>query len=553
MNMVATTPRTWRIAIATATMACLSVGKSVSGAPQPGVAAEQKRAQEKVLEEAPRTVAGIPKEKLLFYSRLWPLHAQIKVAFDGEHKELYKRVAALAQQWTEDTTIAFDFGKADEFYGWSAIDKDYRYPVRVGFAPDAFYSYMGSECALAAPNEKTISLTPPEGDNDKRWEWSVLHEFGHVLGIPHIFNHPDARADISADGVDRVFGPAARSLLFTPADLNWTPLRPFPPSVMSYMFTEEMLVHGRESRWFQPRPIAALSVYDRQLVHLMYGKDADRPAVGAVRLVSGDTPSQASTEPSYELVTNEIYRLMDPVTVFKILLATNYACKVTASEDFEHPVNKQVFRQNDPVGTGFLVSESIVMTCNHVVPDLDTAGKVKVDFEYARDQLSPGGNSIAQYQVEKLAYSSSEGDFSLLRLRSVGNELPGKLLKYYNLGESKREPKDLYRAPFRVTVVQYPDGKRLQVALNEEATLVTMGTKSELQYQVDTLGGSSGSPVFSFYGRLVGMHQAHGPIDESRPSIPPKSKYNIGIPINRILEEMYDKCPAAVLAELGLK
>src|SRR5262249_14841389 len=107
---------------------------------------------------------------------------------------------------------------------------------------------------------------------------------------------------------------------------------------------------------------------------------------------------------------------------------------------------------------------------------------------------------------------------------------------------------------FRVMVVQYPAGRQMQLAVNEEAILVSeMGMNPELHYQVDTLGGSSGSPVFSLFGRLVGMHQAHGPIDESRPGIPPKSKYNIGIPINRILQEMQGKCEANLLTELGLK
>ena len=297
---------------------------SVSAAPPQrttrDVRAIQQRKQDAALEHAPNRIGGIAKEKVLFYSRLWPLKSRIRVAFDGEHTELYSRIAELGNRWTEDTTISFDFGQGANFYRWSRADAKNEYPVRVAFRPGAFYSFMGTEWRDCPPPPKKRSpwLFQPRFVTTKELDVSVLHEIGHVLaGIPHVFNHPDASVDFNKQRLTEAFRDPEFELLIGPSQSSWTPLLPSPRSVMSYTFSSDLFLRGKESPWFQPKMQDALSDYDRQLVHLMYGKYADRPAVGAVQLEDGfGRTNKDSAEPNYELKVNETWRLVDPSVLF---------------------------------------------------------------------------------------------------------------------------------------------------------------------------------------------------------------------------------------------
>jgi V8-like Glu-specific endopeptidase len=559
-----------------AALLLLGASHSLSAAPiareqMTTAATEQGQEEVQALRVAPQLVGGISSKKLLFYSRLWPLHSRIKVAFDGTHPDLYPRIAQLAGLWTDQTTIRFDFvSPTGEFYRWSPQDKVHQYPVRVGFADGAFYSYVGTQCASAPPSQKTVSFPSAASiGDDAFWDASVLHEFGHVLGLPHAFNHPNAEVDFDKETLRSRFPGSAFELLFQSTDASWTPLRPSPVSVMNYAFDASTFLAKERSPWFQERMQASLSDYDRQLVHLVYGEDAERPTEGAILLREEANASDTRPEPNYELQTHEIYRLVDPSVIFKLAVATGYVCKIVAAEDFRHPRNMRDLRPNDSIGTGFLVSNSLVLTCDHVVPE-GVASKVYVDFEYARSRsaMEATKQPIGQFSVDKIVNHSSTGDWTLLRIKPVGEILPGTQFTYYPLAQSQVENVTLFQDPLRVIVVQYPGDARLQLAINEEAKLVEDGVpEPQLRYDADTEGGSSGSPVFSLFGRVIGIHRQAGPPKKKKPApatapmtaetsialgIKPRVEYNIGRPINLILNEMRSECDDSVLAELGI-
>jgi hypothetical protein len=511
--------------------------------------------QERVIREAPRLVGEIPREAVLFYSRLWPLHSKIRVAFDGSHPQLYAEIVELSKQWSEGTTIAFDFGFPNEFYRWSSADEEFKYPVRISFQQGASYSLMGTECAVARPNQTTTVL-PPEGENRENWRATVLHELGHVLGFPHAFSHPRAKVDFNRARLRERYGFNPE---FIGTETSWTPLDPDPDSAMNFVFPAEVFESGEKSPWYRPQAVAQLSNYDRELARFVYGEGAARPIDGAAKLVSvtaeADPPDNKEL-PVYELQQGVHWQLIDPTVLVTIVVATNYSCKISASEDFTHPHGKVALRPNDPIGTGFLVGDSIVMTCNHVVPNAEIAGKVYADFEWARSQ--PGASrtrtvDLARIPVAELLYTSRSNDFSLLRLEAPEGE-PGRTLKYYDLNVSDRPREELYRKPLRVFLLQHPGGQRLQIGITEIAELaILQDNTTELRYNTDTLGGSSGGPVFSHVGRVVGIHQKPGPEAKRRAAIRPTVEYNIGMPIERILVEIRDNCSEEILKALGLK
>lgn len=555
--------RTWPAALKLCQLFLAAIACSTASYAVPPVADEgpggHHAKQRQLLEEAPDFIGGIKKEEVLFYSRLWPLDSTIRVAFDGTHPKLYEEIASLANQWVEGTRVKFDFGQEHGFFRWSRSDEVYDFPIRVGFEPGAFYSYIGTECALAKANQPTTMISPLAGDKEA-WRASVLHEFGHVLGIPHAFSHPNANVDINKDRFQLLYGSAFESF---DGSESWVPLNPAPDSVMNFSFPPEVFWKGKDSPWYRPFIAPRLSGYDRTLVQVMYGYHAARPIGEAVRyatlVVDSNTCIQpepsASNEPVFELQQGRYWELVDPSLIFKLTVAMNYSCKIVASEDFKHPFNAIRFGPNDHIGTGFLVSDCVVMTCNHVVPDDLVAKKIYVDFEFARSQQTGNTSSadLAKMPIAEVIYTSQNNDFSLLRLQSKA-ESPGERLKYYRLSESAMSRDDLYVKPLRVIILQYPAGSRLQLALNEQAELVTLeNSLIELHYFADTLGGSSGGPVFSRYGRLLGMHQKAGPKDpDLQAGIHGASKYNVGMPIERILNEIQLKCSEAIRRELGL-
>jgi hypothetical protein len=160
--------------------------------------------------------------------------------------------------------------------------------------------------------------------------------------------------------------------------------------------------------------------------------------------------------------------------------------------------------------------------------------------------------NLAHLPISEVIYTSQENDFTLLRLKAPQEE-PGRSLARYDLHESALPREELYIDPLRVIILQYPEGGRLQLALNEVGQLITLADEQiELRYLADTLSGSSGGPIFSRYGRLLGIHQKAGPQEELRIGVRPTSKYNVGMPIERIITELRAKCPTDLLKELDL-
>lgn len=218
--------------------------------------------------------------------------------------------------------------------------------------------------------------------------------------------------------------------------------------------------------------------------------------------------------------------------------------------------------------TGFLVSPSLFMTNNHVIPSESFARKVGMQFNY---QLDYNGvpQTVEEYSTnpDDVFYTNASLDFTIVRLNRRCRWIFKKLLSehedlYYgeqdvNYPASEYTPDPfgplpprpippLPRAPFQpiprpipfprlgrvcttpgqkwgyirlnnsisfatrqhVNIIQHPSGRRKEVALQKN-TITNIYT-NRLRYETDTEPGSSGSPVFNNAWDLITIHHAGG-------------------------------------------
>jgi endonuclease G len=253
-------------------------------------------------------------------------------------------------------------------------------------------------------------------------------------------------------------------------------------------------------------------------------------------------------------------------------------------------------------GTGFMVSPTLFMTNNHVLPTAADAANAVFEFNF---QLDYNGNAlpIDQYRADpnSVFHTNIALDYTLVRLQQrciprlglglslvaggeSGPKMPPAGTEYYediapnlvadhDLGRPAEAvlnlPPPVARFCFyagqiwghlrlrvrnmavnqRVNVIQHPQARRKEVALHDNE--ITTIFANALRYRTDTEPGSSGSPVFDNEWELIALHHAGGDFQNGQ------WLNNEGMRIDRIIDDLqnhYRGTPAgqAILNELGI-
>jgi hypothetical protein len=207
--------------------------------------------------------------------------------------------------------------------------------------------------------------------------------------------------------------------------------------------------------------------------------------------------------------------------------------------------------------TGFMVGPDAVLTNYHAVaPVIDgdvPAGDVVLRFDY---RVAADGLTLAPGTEHRLAEDwkidvsppspldeeldpdglpePDELDYALLRVdRRIGEEPvggqtedPAAVLRgWVALPTTAHD----FAASPSLFIVQHPDGKALQVAVDTEAVLELNDNGTRVRYTTNTEAGSSGSPCFGGDWQWVALHQAGDPkYWYQRPD------FNQGIPVAAI-------------------
>ncbi|MFQ5962383.1 MAG: trypsin-like serine peptidase [Candidatus Methylomirabilales bacterium] len=266
-------------------------------------------------------------------------------------------------------------------------------------------------------------------------------------------------------------------------------------------------------------------------------------------------------------------------------------------------------------GTGFMVSPSLFLTNNHVIPDVAFARKVEMQFNF---QFDYKGNPLTvdtfAPDPDDLFYTNVGLDFTLVRLdphcqstfQPVG-AFTGGAFREAVVGRGPAPagimPQGIAGAPSspstpmppdfagqsewgwpwsgrpwlpricwhagnswghlqlsdtmtfatdqHINIIQHPQGRRKEVALQQNR--LTNVYPERVRYTTDTEPGSSGSPVFNNEWDLIAIHHAAGDYD------PINSVWlsNEGMRIDKIVGDLRSQFSGtttgtAVLTELGI-
>jgi V8-like Glu-specific endopeptidase len=203
-------------------------------------------------------------------------------------------------------------------------------------------------------------------------------------------------------------------------------------------------------------------------------------------------------------------------------------------------LSRAVARVSGPggLGTGFLISEDLLMTNHHVIGSNEAAKQCTFDFNY---QLGRAGIALPVHTARTL-------DNGLFRTSPMAPYNATNDQLDYTIAQLTNVPKGI--APLRLrpitvmrdsrlSIIQHPGGDYKKISIqNNFAEYVDAHV---VQYTTSTEPGSSGSPVLSEELEVAAIHHAGGVLPE--PATKRRYLRNEGIRISAILNDLRQNAP----------
>jgi endonuclease G, mitochondrial len=158
-----------------------------------------------------------------------------------------------------------------------------------------------------------------------------------------------------------------------------------------------------------------------------------------------------------------------------------------------------------PFGTGFLVAPRLLLTNDHVLPDVATAAGSVVEFDC--DPHAPAGAVVVvRLAPQELFVTDTHLDYCLVALEDLDDgRAPGEEFGWNPL--LARQGKIVSGEP--VNIIGHPLGRTKEVAVRNNH--LSNQLDDFLHYATDTEPGNSGSPVFNDTWEVVALHHAGVP------------------------------------------
>jgi len=156
--------------------------------------------------------------------------------------------------------------------------------------------------------------------------------------------------------------------------------------------------------------------------------------------------------------------------------------------------------------TGWLLGcEGNLMTNNHCIGNSNSARNTDFVFNYQRSSCSGSANA-ASNRISGATFIKTNGSVDATFVKLPGN--PSSTYGYLSLRSAAA------RSGERIYIPQHPGGRRKEIAVREgsgTARILRINGSRDLEYNTDTEGGSSGSPVLDYATNLVlGIHNTGG-------------------------------------------
>ncbi|MER5199930.1 trypsin-like serine peptidase [Streptomyces sp. NPDC002755] len=160
-----------------------------------------------------------------------------------------------------------------------------------------------------------------------------------------------------------------------------------------------------------------------------------------------------------------------------------------------------------PLGTGFLVSPSLLMTNHHVLTDADASRQCFVEFD-AQVTVDNTPQAPTRLELDPDAFFTADErlDFALVFVASgPDGRPPGETFGWNRL--SAQTGKVVIGEP--VNVIGHPMGRLKEIAVRDN--MLQTRLDDFLHYMTDTEPGNSGSPVFNDQWEVVALHHSGVP------------------------------------------
>ena len=167
-------------------------------------------------------------------------------------------------------------------------------------------------------------------------------------------------------------------------------------------------------------------------------------------------------------------------------------------------VGRVIFYDGQPQGSGFMVSDHLFLTNNHVISNEDEARNFLIEFDYELD-INDKPRSPTRFTIDPNKFFISNPEYELdFTLVAIGERISG----HRSLNDFGYCPligtSDKHILGEFVNIIQHPEGDFKKIVLRENRLVTRL--EQFLHYITDTMPGSSGSPVFNDQLEAIALH-----------------------------------------------
>lgn len=230
-------------------------------------------------------------------------------------------------------------------------------------------------------------------------------------------------------------------------------------------------------------------------------------------------PRQSMDDPAYESILMDLREAnFEPLAVFPADDPIRRMAKPVGLLKVLHTANKY------SVCTASAIDRDLILTNWHCLPKY--AGQVSRAVLQMGFYRSDDAGGVRVYSVDIEAVETDQAlDYAVLRVN-------GDLSEW---GTVKLAPTDP-SANASLRVVHHPGGQPKQITQRSCRASAPPISQNRLMHKCDTIGGSSGAPVFVGYGagaQMVALHYAGVP--RSRLGIDPSLESNRAVPVSQLV------------------
>lgn len=508
--------------------------------------------------------------------KFWRPGRTLRIKFLDGVPAIQGKVKKYAMTWTEYANIKFKFVQSG--------DAEIRITFKI---KGRAWSNVGTDCLSVPQNQPTMNFGWFDSDTpDEEYSRTVIHEFGHALGLHHEHMHPEGGIPWNKEAVYRDYMRCENpeedpcwtkedvdNNLFSKLDCTLMNYSVYDKdSIMHYPISKKHTFGGYEVGWN-----TRLSELDKQFIKKLYPPNPET-VTEKIPLSQTEKASISFAENSKinedlkalqnrraldryiersgerEHATNELQTKI-PIEISKpervafrksiINPRDGLALERIIGESDLFPISylerglkaaKSVCRieVRDRVGrvlgygTGFLVSSTLLLTNNHVLEDEDTALFSLAQFNYELD-LNNTEREIKNFRLnpKRLFITDQTLDFTLVAMEEVSAD--GTHLSDFGFLPLLSQKGKILKGE-HVSIIQHPDGAPKSVTLRENKVLDIFD--DYIHYETDTKAGASGSAVFNDQWIVVALHHAGVPNPDNQNEF----IANEGIRISSILQ-----------------